>query len=91
MGQLVFGKDMILHINHVEGWRYICQRKQTQINKDITRENTTRIYHNYRVGDKVMTNNSSAYKYKTPLRGPYENVSNVKKRYRHLTNRSGYT
>ena len=62
----------MLHINHVVDWRYICQRKKTQINKDVTRENTTRIDHDYRVGDKVMTNNRSAYKCKTPLRNPYE-------------------
>ena len=63
---------MILPINHVGYWRYICQRKKTQINKDVTRENTTRIDHDYRVGDKVMTNDRSAYKYKTLFRSPYE-------------------
>ena len=45
---------------------------KTQINKDFTRENTTIIDHNYRVGDKVTTKNRSAYKYKTPLRGSYK-------------------
>ena len=37
------------------------------MNKDVSRENTTRIDHDYRVGDKVTTNMSSAYKYKSPL------------------------
>ena len=41
-------------------------------NKDVARENTTRIDHNYRVGYKVMTKIRSAYKYETPFRGPYE-------------------
>ena len=63
---------MILPINHAADWRYIYKRKQTKINKDVDCENTTRIDHNYRVGDKVMTNMSSAYKYETPFRGPYE-------------------
>ena len=27
-GQLVFGLDMILTINHISNWRYIRQRKQ---------------------------------------------------------------
>ena len=26
-GLLVFGQDMILPINHIENWRYICQRR----------------------------------------------------------------
>ena len=41
LGQLVFVKDMIIPINKVVYWRYIRQRKQTQINKDENRENTT--------------------------------------------------
>ena len=63
---------MIPPINYVADWRYIRQRKQTKINKYADRENTTRIDHNYRVGDKFMTNMSSVYKYETPFRGPYE-------------------
>ena len=62
---------MILPINHVEDCRYICQRKQMQINKDVDRENTTRINYDYRVGDKFMTKMSSAYKYETLFRRPY--------------------
>ena len=54
--QLVFGRDMILPINHITNWRYIQKRKQKKINKDVNRENTTRINYNYRVGDKVTTN-----------------------------------
>ena len=51
---------MIIPINHVADWRYIQQRKQKQINKDINCENTTRIDYNYRLGDKVTTNIRSA-------------------------------
>ena len=72
-GQLVFGRYMILTINHVADWRYTSQRKQTQINKDAAHENNTRTDHDYRVGDKVMTEISSAYKYETPFRCPCEN------------------
>ena len=63
---------MILLINHIVYWRYIRQRKQEQINKDLNHENNTRIDHDYIVGDKVITKNRSAYKYETPFRGPYE-------------------
>ena len=55
-------------------WRYTHQRKKTQINKDVNCEYTTRIDHGYIVVDKVMTKNSSAYKYESTFRGPYEIV-----------------
>ena len=77
-GQLVFARDMILPINHVADWKYIRQRKQTQIDNDVIRENDNIIYHDYRVGDKVMTLTKSAYKYETPYRGPYKIVQTWK-------------
>ena len=55
-------------------WRYIRQPKKTQINKYVTRENTTRIDHDYIVGDKILIKNKSAYKYKNLFRGQYEIV-----------------
>ena len=65
---------MILPITHLAD----CQRKQTQIDNDVIRENSNRINHNYRVGDKVMTLTKLAYKYKTPYRGPYKIVQTWK-------------
>ena len=53
-GHMVFEKDTILPIMRVENWRYIRQRKQAQINKDVIRNNSTIIDHNYRVGDQVL-------------------------------------
>ena len=32
-GQMVFGKDMILPIMHIEDWGYIRQRKQEETEK----------------------------------------------------------
>ena len=49
-GQLVFGRDTILLTNHVVDWRYICQRKQAQIEKYVIHENSTIIENDYRVG-----------------------------------------
>ena len=54
-GQLVFGRDMKLLINHVADWRYMRQRKQSQIYKDVIRETTTAINHNYRAVGKLLT------------------------------------
>ena len=70
-GQLVFGRDMILPINQVADCRYIRQRKQAQIYKDVIRENTTRIDHHCGVRDRVMKKSKSACKYETPFKGPY--------------------
>ena len=57
---------MIIPINHVADWRYICQ--------DVIRENTTRTDHYYRVGDKLMTIPKSGYKYETLFRVRYKIV-----------------
>ena len=45
---------MILPINHRANWRLIRQRKQAQIDKDVIPENSTRVDHDYRIGDWVM-------------------------------------
>ena len=71
-GQICFGRCMILPINHVADWRYMRQRKQVKIDKDVIREKTTRIDHNYRVGYKVMTKTKSVYKYETLFKVPHE-------------------
>ena len=36
-GQLIFGRGMILPIKHRMDWELICQKKQTQINRDNTK------------------------------------------------------
>ena len=41
-GQLRFGRDMVLTIKHRLDWESICQKNQTQINKDIIRKNSHR-------------------------------------------------
>ena len=70
--QLFLGQDMILPISHIENWRYMCHRKQAQVEKYIIRENSTRIDYDYNIGDKVMVRRNQAYKYETPFQGPYE-------------------
>ena len=62
LGQIFFGQDTILPINHTQDWKYIYHGKQAQINKDFTHENITRTDYNYRVGGKVLIKNKSAYK-----------------------------
>ena len=72
-GQLVFNRDMILPIEFKTNWANIIQRKQTQVIKDNVHENTKRIPHIYKVGDKVlMTKPGVVSKLKPPRTGPYE-------------------
>jgi hypothetical protein len=51
--QLVFGRDMILPMRFKANWEIIQARRQKEINKNNARENSKRIDHTYRVGDKV--------------------------------------
>ena len=69
-GQLIFGRDMILPIEHRVDWELLCQRKQTQINRDNTQENKDRVDYGYKVGDKFILTNHTAYKYETPYNVP---------------------
>ena len=43
LGQLIFVRGMILPIKHEVDWELIRQQKQTQLNKDNTRENKNRV------------------------------------------------
>ena len=71
---IIFGKYMILPINHISNMRYIRHRKQEHIEKYVIHENSTIIDYNYNIGYKVMVRRNQAYKYKTPFKGPYEIV-----------------
>ena len=70
-GQLIFGYTMILLIKHRVDWELIRKRKQTLINRDNTQYNKHRLDYYYKVGDKVMLTKHTAYKYKTPYKGPF--------------------
>ena len=70
-GQLVFNRDMILNIKHVADWEFIRARKQQLINKNNARENSNRIPHVYRVGDKVLLKKGNENKYEPPFSGPH--------------------
>jgi len=70
-GQLVFGRDMIFHIETVADWQHIHHRKQALINKNNQRENAKRHEHDYAVGDKVLINVADHHKMERPRVGPY--------------------
>ena len=71
--QLVFGRDAILNIQFEANWELIRQRKQRLIKYNNKRENSRRISHQYRVGDKVLYQTYSKAKYgENPYTGPYQ-------------------
>ena len=70
-GQLVFGRDMILNIQHQANWEYIRKRKQSKINDNNEKENAKRIPHEYNIGDQVLIKKGTEYKYEQPYEGPY--------------------
>jgi hypothetical protein len=70
--QLVFGRDAILNVKFDANWKYIQERKQRLIDENNRRENSTRIPHHYRVGDKVLYRVETKSKYsENPWDGPY--------------------
>ena len=62
---------MILLIKHTVDWKLIRQWKKTQVNRDNTQENKHKVDCDYKVGDKVVLTNHTAYKYETPYKGPF--------------------
>jgi len=70
-GQLVFGRDMILNIEHQANWELIRARKQQIIQKNNIRENEKRKAHQYATGDKVMLKIGIENKYEKPYSGPH--------------------
>ena len=54
---------MILLNKHTVHWKITHQRNQAQFNKDKIQKNSKRVYHDYRVGDKIMLNNGASLKY----------------------------
>ena len=69
--QLIFGHDMILPIKHMMDWKLIRQQKQTQINRDKTRENKHTVDYDHKLRDDFMRTNHTEYKYETLFKVPF--------------------
>ena len=59
-------------IKHTDNWELKPQEKQAKINKENTRKKIKRVYHYYKVGDKVMLNNNATLKYERLYTGIFE-------------------
>ena len=62
--QSMFVRNMIIPIKYRVYWELIHQRKQMQNNRDNACKNKHRFDYDYKVGDKVMLTDYTAYKYK---------------------------
>ena len=54
LGQLIFGRDMVLPIENTVDWGLIRHQNKIQISKDNIRENRHRVDYDYTVRDNVM-------------------------------------
>jgi hypothetical protein len=71
----VFGRDAIMNTKFTANWELIRKRKQRLIDQNNQKENSKRIAHKYRVGDKVLYRIDSLSKYnENPYEGPYQIV-----------------
>ncbi len=52
LGQLVFGRDMVLAVQFQADWAQIKLKKQEMIDNNNEQENSKRLSHDYQVGDK---------------------------------------
>ena len=69
--QLIFGRDMILNVNHVANQEHIKPRKQSLIDKNNKHEDAKRLPHIYKEGDKVLLKRGTEHKNEAPYEGPY--------------------
>jgi transposase InsO family protein len=70
--QLVFGRDMLFPIKFNADWTSIRARRQAEIERNNSRENSKRISHDYKIGDKVLIEKPGINrKLSTPRSGPH--------------------
>ena len=63
---------MLANLQFVADWEANRLRKQKDVDQSNSKENSLRIYHNYQVGDKVLsTNNDNHRKLKCPIKDTY--------------------
>ena len=53
-GQLAFQRDMIMPTTYLANWAAIHHRRQEQSIDSTTKENSSRIQHEYRINDRVL-------------------------------------
>jgi hypothetical protein len=71
-GQLVFGRDMVPPIKFMADWGAVEQQRQKEMGRNNRRENSSRISHDYKVGDKIQLKKPGKHlrKLQAPRTGP---------------------
>ncbi|GKY94846.1 hypothetical protein MPSEU_000449600 [Mayamaea pseudoterrestris] len=71
-GQLVFGRDMLFDLSFQVDWTAVRKRRLDAAVANNARENSKRIRHDYKVGDKVLLETGGILrKLHAPRKGPY--------------------
>jgi hypothetical protein len=72
-GHLVFRRDMVLPIKFMADWGAIEQQRPKEMGHNNRRENSSRISHDYKVGDKVLLKKPGKHlrKLEAPRTGPH--------------------
>ena len=64
---------MLYPLQHISEWDMIQKRKQSTIDKANSRENSTRLDWDYKIGEKILLfDNSIQRKLDSPTQGPFE-------------------
>ena len=74
-GQLIFGRDMLLNVQHLVNWHYMQTRRQKIADENNARENSKRVPHEHKMGDKVLKahgNPSNKKEISATLQRPFE-------------------
>ena len=70
--QLVFGRDAILPIQYQPDWNRIKDKKRKRIEMNNSKENKSRIPHEYKVGDMILVSRNKRSKHgEREKNGPY--------------------
>ena len=70
--QLVFGRDAILPIQYQPDWNRIKDNKRKRIEMNNSKENKSRIPHEYKVGDMILVSRNKRSKHgEREKDGPY--------------------
>jgi hypothetical protein len=73
-GQLVFGRDMVLPVKIMADWGGAIEpQRQKEMGRNNRRGNSSRISHDYKLGDKVLLKKPGKHlrKLKAPKTGPH--------------------
>ena len=70
-GQIIFGRDMIINAVYLANWKDLQTRRSIHIRHNNTRENKSRVPHDYAIGDFVYIRKSNIKQKLNPLQGPF--------------------